>query len=63
MFHQQDNGQRQPCSLIYILILYYQADETLNRQNQSLLEDLFQETINKSIKNVANIYHYHGDEK
>ena len=35
---------------------------TFNRQNLSLLEDLFQETINKPTKNMANIDHYHGDE-
>ena len=34
---------------------------TLNGQNPSLFEDLFQETINKT-KNMDNINHYHGDE-
>ena len=33
---------------------------TFNRQNPSRLEDLFQETINITTKNMANIDHYHG---
>ena len=33
------------------------------KQNPSLLEDLFQETINKTIKNMANIVYYHGDKR
>ena len=33
-----------------------------NRQNASLMEDMFQKTINKTTKNIANIDHYHGDE-
>ena len=35
---------------------------TFSGQNPSLLEDLFQVTINKTTKNMANIKHYHGDE-
>ena len=31
-------------------------------QNPSLLKDLFQETIIKTAKNMANIDHYNGDE-
>ena len=34
-----------------------------NRQNPSLLEDLFQGTIDKATKNIANIgQRHHGDE-
>ena len=55
-FHEHDNGKWRPCSLIYILIInvlssWWKFEK--NVQNQSLLEDLFQETIYKSIKNVA----------
>ena len=46
-------------AMFYILITYYQA---FNRQNPSLLEDLFQETINEIMTNMANIDHFHGDE-
>ena len=36
---------------------------TFSRQNPSLLEDLFHETINKTTKNMATIDHHdHGDE-
>ena len=35
---------------------------TFNRQSSRLLEDLFQETINKTTKNMANIDYNHGDE-
>ena len=33
-----------------------------NRQNPNLFEDIFQETINKTTKNMAYIDHSHGDE-
>ena len=35
---------------------------TVSRLNLSLLENLFQETINKAAKNMDNIDYYHGDE-
>ena len=35
---------------------------TFNRQNPSLLKDLFQETINKTTKNMAYIDYFHDDE-
>ena len=35
---------------------------TFNRQHSIILEDLFQETINRTTKNMANIDHYHDDE-
>ena len=35
---------------------------TFNREDPSPLEDLFHETVNKTIKNMASIDNYHGDE-
>ena len=34
--------------------------QTFNKQNPSLLKDLFQEAI-KQQKNMANVDHYHGN--
>ena len=60
-FHHHDNGQSQQCSLIYILIICYQADANLE-YTKSKVENLFQETINKTAKNMTTIDHYHSDE-
>ena len=41
---------------------YISLNATFNQQNLSVLENLFQETINKQQRTWLNIDHYQGDE-
>ena len=41
---------------------YISLMPTFNQQTLSVLENLFQETINKQHRTWLNIDHYHGDE-
>ena len=45
----------------YLLHVLLRLMPTFNRQNPSVLEDLFKKNINKTSKNMATIDHHHSN--